>query len=392
MKDKKICLVVQRYGLEVNGGAELQCRQFAEQLTSQYKEVHVVTTKAIDYVTWENEYTADEEVINNVVVHRFKTAHPRNQKEFDEINGRFFRGEIFTREDENEWMEKQGPASPELLKYLEENYDTYDAFLFYTYLYYSTAMGLPLVADKAILIPEAHDDPFYRMHIFDDVFTKPKGIMFNTEEERSLIHKKYNNDYIPSELGGVGIELPEDINGDRFKEKYGLDKYIVYVGRIDVSKNCHMLFSYFSEYKKRNKDDNLKLVLMGKPVIEVPKDENIISLGFVDDQDKFDGIAGATALVLPSEFESLSMVVLEAMSVYTSVMVYGKCEVLKGHCTKSNGAFYFNNYFEFETQLNFLKRDSNELRIMLDNAYEYVQENYRWNIILDRLDSLIEEI
>lgn len=392
MKEKRICLVVQRYGLEVNGGAELQCRQFAEQLTSRYREVHVVTTKAIDYMTWENEYTVDEEVINDVIVHRFETIHPRVQAEFDEVNGRFLSGKPFSLEDEEEWMEKQGPTSPELLKYLENNFETYDAFLFFTYLYYSTALGLPLVADKSILIPEAHDDPFYRMHIFDDVFMKPKGIMFNTEEERSLIHNKYKNDYIPSELGGVGIELPEDINGTRFKEKYGLDKYIVYVGRIDVSKNCHMLFSYFMEYMKRNKDDDIKLVLIGKSVIDVPNDENIISLGFVDDQDKFDGIAGATALILPSEFESLSMVVLEAMSVYTPVMVYGKCAVLKGHCTKSNGAFYFNDFFEFESQIKFLEDESETRKIMLENAYEYVQDNYRWNIILDRLDLLFEEI
>ncbi len=152
-----------------------------------------------------------------------------------------------------------------------------------------------------------------------------------------------------------------------------------------------IVISYFLEYKRRNKTD-LRLVLMGKPVIDIPQDESIVSLGFVDDQDKFDGIAGAEILVLPSQFESLSMVVLEAMSVRTPVMVYGKCPVLRGHCIKSNGAFYYNNFFEFEGQIHYLSDHEEEKKWMLQNAYQYVQEHYQWNTILDRLVELIKEV
>ena len=60
---RKIALVVQRYGLEVNGGAEMLARTMAEHLKDRY-DIEVLTSKAVDYVTWKDEYTADEEVIN----------------------------------------------------------------------------------------------------------------------------------------------------------------------------------------------------------------------------------------------------------------------------------------------------------------------------------------
>lgn len=387
---KKICFVVQRYGLEVNGGAELLCRQQAEHLLSKYDDIHVVTTKAIDYMSWKDEYTKDEEVINGVTVHRFGVEHERNQDDFNEINGRFMRGELKS-EEEIDWIDKQGPSSPALIKYLVENKDYYDSFIFNTYLYYTTVMGVKEVAEKAIVIPDAHDEPFLRMKIFEDVFLNPRAFFYNTDEERELVHAKYRNDHIPSLIGGAGVDVPERVDGERFKKKYDLDNYMIYVGRIDEGKNCHILFKYFEEYKKRNYND-LKLVLMGKSVIDIPKNQEIHSLGFVSDEDKFDGIAGAKMLILPSEFESLSMVVLEAMYLKTPVIVNGKCPVLKGHCIKSNGAFYYNNYFEFEGEVNYMLEQNKIVEMMCENAYKYVNENYQWDIIMDRLSSLIEAI
>lgn len=385
----KICLVVQRYGIEVNGGAELQCRQFAEHLCDHYL-VEVATTKAVDYITWKDEYTQDTENINGVVVHRFSVEKERDLKRFNEINGRFING-LMEESEEQKWIDEQGPLVPELIEFIKNNQDEYVAFLFFTYLYYPTVMGVKQVADKAIVIPEAHDEPFLKMRIFDDVFLKPRAFFFNTEEERTLVHQKYHNEYIPSDIGGAGIDIEENVSGDRFKNKYNLSHYIVYVGRIDEGKNCDELFKYFLEYKKRNHND-IKLVLMGKPVIPVPKDKDIVSLGFVSDQDKFDGIAGAEILVLPSEFESLSLVVLEAMSLRTPVIVNGKCAVLRGHCVKSNGAFYYNNYFEFEGEINYILSHTDVVEVMGNNAEEYVNDNYRWKSVMARLEKMIEKI
>lgn len=386
----KICLVVQRYGLEVNGGAELQCRLFAEQLIKKYPQVHVVTTKAIDYMTWKNEYICDEEVINGVVVHRFPVEKERSSNEFNEINGIFLRTGL-PESREQEWVDKQGPYCPSAIRYIEDHREFYDVFIFYTYLYYLSVMGIPKVKEKAIVVPEAHDEPFHKMKIFRNVFIGPRSFFFNTEEEQKLVHNLYHNENIPNGIGGIGLNIIQGTDANRFRKKFNLYDYMIYVGRIDEGKNCHQLFKYFLEYKKRNLSD-LKLVLMGKSVIDVPKSNDIISLGFVSEQDKFDGIAGAHMLVLPSEFESLSMVVLEAMSLYTPVVVNGKCSVLKGHCEKSNGAFYYNNYFEFEGEINYILTHEEETKIMCENAKKYVDNNYQWDRIIERLCSLIEAI
>ncbi len=388
--NKKICFVIQRYGLEVNGGAELLCRLLAEHMVPKYDEVHVLTSKAIDYMTWKDEYTADTETINGVIVHRFSVTHERKSSKFDEINARFLNQGLSEKE-ELEWIEQQGPAVPGLIQYLSDNKDNYDTFIFLTYLYYPTVLGVDKVKEKAIVLPLAHDEPYLRMKIFDSVFLKPKCLFFETEEERELVHGKYHNESIPSQIGGAGVDIPESVDAERFKQKYGLSNFMIYVGRIDEGKNCHRLFQYFLEYKKRN-DNDLKLVLMGKPVIDIPKHPDIISLGFVSEQDKFDGIAAAQMLVLPSEFESLSIVVLEAMSVGTPVIVNGKCPVLKGHCTKSNGAFYYHNYFEFEGEVNYMMEHPEVVEVMNQNAKQYVDENFQWDVIIQRLTELISSI
>lgn len=87
------------------------------------------------------------------------------------------------------------------------------------------------------------------MQIFNKVFKEPKAIFFNTDDERVLVRRKYQNWKVRCRIGGAGVDLPEDISAKRFKEKYHLDEYIIYVGRIDAGKNCDQLFQDFIAYK-----------------------------------------------------------------------------------------------------------------------------------------------
>lgn len=387
---KKIAFINQRYGLEVNGGSEYYTRLMAEHLCNHY-EVHVLTTKALDYMTWEDYYECDTEQINDVIVHRFSVDSPRNQKQFNHINSELLGMAEHSLSDEKKWIEEQGPLCRKLIQYIEENKDIYDVFIFVTYLYYLTSVGLPKVAEKSILIPTAHDEPYIYFKIFKEIFCLPKAIIFLTDEERQFVQKTFHNQNIIHDTFAVGIDIPKNTDAQTFYEEKNLSDYIVYVGRIDENKGCQWLFQYFREYKKRN-PGVLKLVLMGKSVMNIPQDTDIVTLGFVSEEEKFNGIAGAKALILPSQFESLSISALEAMSVGTPVIMNGKCEVLKAHCVKSNAGLYYNDYFEFEACVKYLTGHEVERKIMGKCGIRYIENNYCWDVILDKFDRIVDSI
>lgn len=388
---KKIALVNQRYGLEVNGGSEYYTRLIAERLAGEF-EVDVITTKALDYTTWENHYEADEEEINGVRVLRFPVEKPR-AKDFNDFNGKYLSSGNFDEETERIWFEKQGPYSPAAIDYIRSNKDKYDVFIFVTYLYYLTVAGLPEVAEKAIFIPTAHEEPFIHFKTYERLFKLPRAYVFLTDEEKALVQGLFHCESIPHRVMGTGVDVPCEPDEKAFRSKFGIGgDYIIYVGRIDEGKDCPTLFRYFLEYRKRRPDSRLKLVLMGKPVCDIPKHEDIISLGFVSEEDKFSGIAGAKCLVLPSKFESLSISVLEAMTLSVPVIVNGICEVLKGHCVKSNGGLYYMDYFEFEGILDYVFTHESEYAMLRKNAKAYVDENYRWDVIMKKFSDIISKI
>lgn len=386
----KIAIINQRYGLEVNGGSELYSRQIAERLSKLY-DVEILTTCALDYVTWENFYKEGVEDINGVTVRRFKVDKQRNPKSFSALDTEMHQNPNISKSKSEQWINEMGPYSPKLVEYVENSYDKYDVFIIVTYLYYTAVRTLPKVADKVIFIPTAHQEPYINFKLYKSIFEIPKAYVFLTDEEKKLVHDKFDVSNIMYDVMGVGVDIPENISEENFRNKYKLNNFIIYVGRIDQGKDCPRMFEYFIEYKKRNKND-LKLVLMGKAVIDIPKHPDIINLGFVSDEEKFNGIKASKALVLPSKYESLSISVLEAMSLSKTVIVNGLCEVLKGHCIKSNGGLYYKNYFEFEGCVNYLLSQEDEYKKLCINAKEYIDEFFQWDIIVKKFDKLIMKI
>lgn len=389
MQKPSIAIVVQRYGSEVNGGAEFFARLLAEHLTA-IADVRVLTTCAIDYHTWANEYPPGKDTLNGVLVERYPVDFKRASDGAQRTA--FILHKEHTLFDEYDWMRTQGPYSTELLNAIRNTYVNTDLFIFVTYLYAHTVFGLPLVADKAVLIPHAHDEPFLRLGIMRNVFHAPQAIVYNVEPEMRLVQSTMQNGYIPQFVAGVGIDMPQNVNAARFQAKFGIDgDFVLYVGRIDASKNVNELFEHFAKFRD-NYEGDLKLVLLGKEHMPIPQRPDIVSLGFVSEEDKFDAMAAAVALVQPSKYESLSLVALESWLVKTPVLVNGRSEVLKYQCRQSNGGLYYSNYDEFELALNRLLSDSEMTAQMGRQGRTFVQQRFNWDIILAKFQALIETL
>lgn len=386
---KKIAIINQRYGQEVNGGSELYTRQIAEHL-GQFYDVEVLTSCALDYTTWENYYAPGVEIINGVQVRRFFIGHSRDEIAFPRLDAMIHKNPGVSEEVSDAWIEQLGPFCPSLVEHIDVHKDEYHLFIVVTYLYYPAVKSMPLIGDKAIFIPTAHQEPYIYFDMYKKVFASANAFVFLTDEEKALVESQFQINNFRYEVMGVGIDVPEIIN-DKMMKQFQHQNYIIYVGRIDEGKDCPRLFRYFKEYKKRNLGD-LKLILMGKEACHIPTDKDIVPMGFVSEEMKFAGIKNARILMLPSKYESLSIAVLEAMQLGTPVLVNGTCDVLKGHCTKSNAGLYYRNYFEFEACLNYMLFNKAITDQMAINAKAYINQFFTWDSIMERFCKLIEEL
>jgi glycosyltransferase involved in cell wall biosynthesis len=386
----KVAIVVQRYGADVNGGAELHARYIAEHL-ARHVEVEVLTTCARDYITWRNELPAGAETVHGVTVRRFPVSRERDPREFGRQSERVFTA-AHSLNDELSWLESEGPTSPALVAHIRRQAAAFDFFLFFSFRYYHAFHGARAVAGKAILVPTAERDEALGLGVFAPVFRGVRAIMYNSFEERALIQQVSGNQAVPGVVVGVGSEVPSRTDPERFRQRHGLyDRFAVYVGRIDENKGCAELFRFFQTYA-RMEPDGFSLVLVGHPVIPVPDHPRIRHLGFLSDEDKFDAIAAADLLVMPSYFESLSMVALEAWALGRPVLVNGRCDVLKGQSIRSNAGLYYERLEEFVEALRLLGEQRALAATLGANGCEYFKRHYAWPVIersyLDMLDRL----
>ena len=383
----KIALVVQRYGAEVMGGSELHCRLLAERLDAAGHAVTVYTTCAKDYITWRNEYPPGWSRLNGVEVKRYPVDRERDIASFNAYSDWIFAND-HSADEEQDWIERQGPSTPALLEALEAEEGAHDHFIFFTYLYYTTVRGQKRIKGRSTLVPTAHDEPALRLGLMKDVFAAPAAIMFNTEAERNMLarHFSFNGKY--QEIVGVGVDFPEDLDPAGFRRKFGLDRpYILYAGRIEPGKGCRELLDYFQAWAGLN--PGLDLVLIGNRLMDLPADPQIRYLGFVSPREKNEAMAAAELTVHPSHFESLCMAAIESLAVKTPILVQAEAEPLREHCLKGQCGLYYSGPGEFAAALGLLAGDEKLRRLFGANGYAYVLRNYDWPRIIEKYDRLL---
>ena len=361
----RVGLVVQRFG-EVTGGAEAYAQQVAERMREHW-DITVLTSTAKDHLTWDNHFAPGPDRVKGLPVLRFPVVRRRNIVPFNRLSAQVF-GRSLERVREEQWIAEQGPLMPGLLAHLEAEGAGYDGFVFFTYLYAPTVWGLPMVADRALLVPTTHDEPPLRFGLMRELFERPRALLCLTPEEAELVARAFPG-HARARVVGTGVEVPRG-QPRRFARAHGLDRpYLLYVGRLEPGKGVHELLQHHRTLRERFHDAP-DLVLAGAQHMEL-SGPGVRYVGRIPDQEKHDALAGALAVVVPSRFESLSLLALEAFAHGTPVLVNGRSEVLVGQVRRSGAGA---TYTSFESFADGLRRVGEAREALGEAARAYARQ------------------
>ena len=385
----KLAFVVQRYGTDIAGGSELHCRELAQRLSARH-EITVLSSCARDYVTWENEYPSGVSTEGAVRVIRFPVTRQRRIHTFAPLSDEVFEGHA-PRERQEEWFRENGPQVPDLLDHLREHRHQYDAVLFWTFRYYPSFFGLPLVRDRAVLLPTAEDDPAIHLEITEEFFNLPAAYLFLTPEEKALVSARAGRPLDRSAVIGTGLEPADPVpSRDALRSHDIADDYILYLGRVDRNKGCDTLLEYFQEYASAA--TTTTLVLAGPVKMRIPEHPRIRALGYVSDEVRTALLAHARLMVVPSPYESLSIALLEAWNHAVPALVNARCQVLKEQVRRANGGLHYRSFSEFSEALEYLRSHPEQRRTLGVQGLQFVEREYRWSTVLPRVEGLLTAI
>lgn len=381
----KLACGVHRFGADIAGGSEGHCRLIAEHLAAQH-DVTVLTTCTRDHITWSNHYPAGESRVGALRVLRFPVARKRQLHRFMDLSDLVF-ADRATIEEQQQWFRENGPDAPELLEHLRRHGSEYDRVLFWSYRYHDAYFGLPLVADRAVLVPTAEEDPLIHAEVLSRFFALPRGFLFLTPEEEALVATRARRGQ-PSAVIGCGLDPPSGAADPSRLEGLNLaDPFVLYLGRIDPNKGCQALVRHFLRYAELGR--RVTLVMAGPASMPIPDHPLIRPLGFVDEGVRDALLARARALIMPSPFESLSMVLLEAWNHGLPALVNARCKVLRGQVERANGGLYYGNSVEFVAALDYLLDHPDEARRLGAQGLAYVDREYRWPIVMEKIERLL---
>jgi len=378
----KILIVVQRYGAEVIGGSESHARVVAQRL-AKLNEVEIATTTALDYWSWAPHFPPGESMDGAVRVRRFPVAGLRSPTFKDTERRLLF--EPHTLAEERRWLSEQGPHVPALLEFLHREGGGYDAILFYTYIYEPTAAGLPLVAERAALISTAHDEEPLRLLPYRALFQLPRAFGFLTPEERDLVHARFANEHIPSEILGIGLDPPPWHDAAPFRDRYApRGPLVLYLGQVSEGKAVDELVADWIEYHDTGGSGTL--VLAGTQRMPLPDRDDIVSLGHVSEEEKYALLEAADVLVLPSHLESLGIVLLEAWQVGTPCLVSAHNAVTSGQVARARGGLAYERDDLAEVLLAVLARRD----VLGASGRRFVERECTWPAFDGRLEQLVD--
>jgi len=390
----KVIYVAQRYGPQIVGGAEAACRQFATRLAARGVDVTVFSTATTDAVTWENNLPVGPSVDDGVNLVRFPTTAPRDPG-FERLSDRVFSTKDPDPDLVDRWVRDQGPLVPSLIDEIRSRAGHAaggpDLWIFYTYLYYPTLVGLPLVAERSVLHPAIHDEGQARLPVVRRVLRSAAGLYLHSPEEWELILRLVG--WPRARLGLVGLGVDEGTGDpEAFRARVGLgtDPYLMYLGRVEDGKGTTELARMFAAFKARHPGP-LKLVIAGPVAQAPPPHDDIVVTGVLGTAERWGALEGSLAFVHPSPAESFGIVLLEAWTKAKPILVNAHCPVTAGHARRSGGGLAYRDYADFEAALELLLAEPDVAAMLGANGLAYARA-FSWDSVMDRYQAFLERV
>ena len=385
----RIAFVPPRFGPGVVGGSEALSREIATGLARRGWDVDILTTCAVDHYTWLNSLRAGVTREDGLTVRRFETVH-HYSRVTTEVQLAIQARKPSSLDSQLNWLSGRFSV-PDLFLYLLTHGSDYEHVIFSPYLFWTATVCMPLVADRAVVIPCLHDEEYARLDVVRRVLADPKKVWFLSEPEHQVAHRlgRVAKDHV---VTGAGIDPPAAYDPDGFRRKYGVSRpFALYAGRREADKGWDWLLATFSEALRVSGVD-LDLVTIGVGKVSVPSvlSDRVIDLGFLSDDDRNDAFAAATVYLQPSKMESFSRSVMEAWLAGTPVLATAEGEVVAWHCDRSGGGLTFRGAADLAGELAAICNSPDKAREMAGKGREYVLREYAWPIVLDRMEAELE--
>jgi glycosyltransferase involved in cell wall biosynthesis len=389
----RFTIVVSRYGEDILGGAEKHARDVAEALATRGHDVRVLTTCAKHYSTWANEVPAGVTRMHGVEIERHRIPL-RRLVGLDDVLKTIACALPSRKKLADAWYVAAGPVCPALVRRAVEETKTRDLVVHFSFQLWVTAKALDANHDAAI-VPLVHDEPPTYTERAAETFRQPRMIIANTEEEWARIRSVAGPRCAPGVIVAIGMTAAPPIDPSFHMPVQG--PYLLVLGRLAKAKPV------FETWRRLRKLDaplvwqgrtlsfrDVTLLAVGERHRAFEAEPGIVNLGFVDDHTRWQLLGRATALINPSQHESLSAVLLESWACEVPVVVSSRCDVTVGQCRRSNGGFAVDFASPEEaarTIAEQLRDEAPRLR-MGRSGRAYVEHRYRWSRIVDSYEAI----
>jgi glycosyltransferase involved in cell wall biosynthesis len=382
----RIAFVPPRFGAGVVGGSEALSRETAIGMAARGWDVEVLTTCAIDHYTWANDLPPGETTEDGLLVRRFEAAHHFSPVT-TEVQLAIETGTPVALDKQLNWLSGRFSV-PDLFQYLLVHGGGYDAVLFSPYLFWTTTVCMPLVQDRAVLIPCLHDENYARLDVIRPVLADAKAVWFLSEPEHEVAHRlgPVAEHHV---VTGAGINPPDGYDPDGFRRRHGISRpFALYAGRREADKGWDWLQNTFAEALALGAPDvDLVTIGVGKVTVPTRLRGRVIDLGFLEDAERDSAFAAAEVYLQPSRMESFSRSVMESWLAGTPVLAVEGGEVVAWHCRRSGGGLTFSGADDLASALREVCGSPGRAQEMAGKGREYVLREYSWPAVLDRMEA-----